>query len=465
MLFTGSTLLFSHTIQCTARRLQKMSKNTPSTFHRFGDLPQELRIEIWKHVVRRRCPAVSMFSLHGDPSLLAFSKSSGKFFDLAAGPPRCAPKPVKYGWLFTTEETVAPSWDAHNPSLYLIDSGLWNACRESHALIRRLYGVDVWESIHSILRHKLRSCNEHPQARLGGPARARFVDGNGEDRYFAVLPNTDLFYFQPRHLQAFKWQQLIPFGKDKLKISLLKNIALELDPAWGVGLATATPQDIARHPAMNFFAVMAVQVSYVTTIWLVDYRLKRKAIAPTLRQATGKEGRIFYGSNCRFVEVMGEYSMDHDKWEIIPEEEEEEEAEREGRRITRATGGKIFLVAWGKFVVEPWNTVYFESEDEGESSPDDNTDWGILEDEIRVDEDGDFADGEMDEATTASESESGAGSDAEAEWLFRGDWFIAKIRSTITYLSNTWGERYTLDPNIPDGREVASFGLLACEYY
>lgn len=70
-----------------------------------------------------------------------------------------------------------------------------------------------------------------------------------------------------------------------------------------------------------YFAGLAALVSPRTTIWFVDERLKRKAIAPTRDQVDrDQKRRVFYGSDRQYVEVMGTFPMDHDQWELLPQE-------------------------------------------------------------------------------------------------------------------------------------------------
>ncbi|KAL7941519.1 hypothetical protein V8C42DRAFT_360757 [Trichoderma barbatum] len=62
-------------------------------------------------------------------------------------------------------------------------------------------------------------------------------------------------------------------------------------------------------------------VSPSTTLWFVDERYKRKAIAPTEKQlAVEEDRRVFYGTDRRYVEVMSYVlPLDHDQWELLPQ--------------------------------------------------------------------------------------------------------------------------------------------------
>ncbi|KAM0259879.1 hypothetical protein ACHAQJ_003124 [Trichoderma viride] len=192
---------------------------------------------------------------------------------------------------------------------------------------------------------------------------------------------------------------------------------------------------------------MAAQLSSLTTVWFIDYRLKRKTTAPTWRQAWRSE-RMFYGSDRRFVEVMGAFDMDYDTWEVVSEEEGSEialEPERED----------ISLAAMNNFIVaEPWDLTLPESEDEGEYSP------GAYNSH---DEDSESSSEESD--LSSPESESGTIAYLAYDWLFRGDWFIYRLEETIMNISGNWVTKYFNIPASKSHREGARFGLLACEYF
>lgn len=52
-------------------------------------------------------------------------------------------------------------------------------------------------------------------------------------------------------------------------------------------------------------------------VWLIDYRIKRRHYVPTKEETTERDPIIFYGSDRRFVEVLG------NKWETAFEDKAE----------------------------------------------------------------------------------------------------------------------------------------------
>jgi hypothetical protein len=193
---------------------------------------------------------------------------------------------------------------------------------------------------------------------------------------------------------------------------------------------------------VKYFATMAAQLSSRTTIWFIDYRLKRKMIAPTQQQARLSE-HTFYGSDRLFVEVMGAFKMDYDRWWIVPRGEGEMPLETETDMSSEAMES---------FLWEPWDLALSESEDDDEYSSSASS----------HDEHEEFSNEESD--TPFSELES--------EWLFRGDWFLSKIEECIKHKieesiqrdARAWVTRYFDIATPAIGRGGAKFGLLACEY-
>ncbi|KAK0757442.1 hypothetical protein N5P37_010167 [Trichoderma harzianum] len=139
-----------------------------SLYHRSSTL----MAEVWKRVCTAysRVPGVHIFSLedpHGHGG---------------------------YGWYFRNANATTPSFDAHNPSTYLIDSGLWTACQQSRNIMRDAYGFDSWDRI--LAAHPDLFYDElKKQSLMDLPACLYFKD-LGKDRYFGLFPNKDLIFLQ-----------------------------------------------------------------------------------------------------------------------------------------------------------------------------------------------------------------------------------------------------------------------------
>ncbi|KAL6812922.1 hypothetical protein GGI42DRAFT_160692 [Trichoderma sp. SZMC 28013] len=113
----------------------------------------------------------------------------------------------------------------------------------------------------------------------------------------------------------------MPLGRELWTLSCLPNIALELNPAWGHELSPTDHEANSKQFIVAYIAGLAATFTSNSTLWFVDERLKRKAIAPTQEQvAMELRRRVFYGSDRQYVEVMGNsFPLDHDQWELLPQ--------------------------------------------------------------------------------------------------------------------------------------------------
>lgn len=161
----------------------------PSLYYRSSTL----MAEIWKRVCTAysRVPGVHIFSLE-EPQRRVENAFTPRWMPL--GPPRLGPRDGGYGWYFRNANAATPSFDAHNPSTYLIDSGLWTACQQSRNIMCDAYDFDSWNRI--IASHPDLFYNElKRQSLMDFPVRAHFRD-LGKDRIFGLFPNKDLIFLQ-----------------------------------------------------------------------------------------------------------------------------------------------------------------------------------------------------------------------------------------------------------------------------
>ncbi|KAL5094926.1 hypothetical protein Trisim1_003533 [Trichoderma cf. simile WF8] len=255
----------------------------PSLYYRSSTL----MAEIWKRVCTAysRVPGVHIFSLE-EPQRRVENAFTPRWMPL--GPPRLGPRDGGYGWYFRNANAATPSFDAHNPSTYLIDSGLWTACQQSRNIMCDAYDFDSWNRIIA----------SHP------------------DLFYNELKRQSLMDFPSA---IWDWQMLL--GGNLWALCTLPNIALELNPAWGHGLSPTDHEANSNHFIVKYIAELASMTSTNTTIWFVDERFKRKIIAPTQQQATMEHRRrVFQGSDRQYVQVMGNgFPLDHDRWELVPQ--------------------------------------------------------------------------------------------------------------------------------------------------
>lgn len=220
------------------------------------------------------------------------------------------------------------SWTCNNPSTYLIDTGLWTACKESRFIIEREFRSRKWELA---WRHH---CDGQNPSQFYGyshlvPAMACFKHKDSPNHhYLTVFPKEDLFYLQPHDIETLDWDGMqnryflgesLGFnhpGNFTLGFYDLTNIALEFDPSWAIGVENARP-----HSGGDQILDLLAQISFdggtyggMCMLWLIDYGLKRKPNVPMNEALKGKS--VFYQGNRRFVEVdtCGSYP-ESDEWD------------------------------------------------------------------------------------------------------------------------------------------------------
>ena len=290
-------------------------------FHFFPLLPWEFREKIWKLAIRPALPGAHVFrvyavndSEHANPEheasrnpCLWDSKSS-----LAA--PRCLPRGCDFD---PAAQAATPiSWTLNNPSTYLIDSGLWTACKESLLVIEKEFQTparrqEAW-SLSEVESYR------KSRGRFTLPETATYAaSDNSRRRYLTVFPGQDLFILQSHDITALDWDFVwysfpgyylhlgdwlprIPSFLDRVD----RHMALEYDPAWD-----KVPH-FTEAPDYDFISSLVLNTAWTKsfTLWFIDYRIKRnpRYQEPTKEQGKGRGDeppRTFYASDRRFVEV------------------------------------------------------------------------------------------------------------------------------------------------------------------
>ncbi|KAK1836262.1 hypothetical protein QBC39DRAFT_339229 [Podospora conica] len=295
-------------------------------FHFFPLLPRELRDEIWKLAIRPALPGAHLFRVHQytDPEGPAPEHQTSLPLEACGyrssciSAPQCLPRGVDFD---PVAQAAAPiSWTLNNPSAYLIDSGLWTACKES------LLGID--KEFQARARRKPRlSLSEVEAYRKGRGSFALpetttfYVSDNSRRRHLTVFPCQDLFIAQLRDITdvdwSFPWNSFPNFelqdgSKDwnRACSAYDRKIAVEYNPAW----------DRGNHLKLSWhywdFVVDIVNSlcggnTALDTLWFIDYRIKRN---PRCQESTVGDTwppremcpprEIFYASDRRFVEVL-----------------------------------------------------------------------------------------------------------------------------------------------------------------
>jgi hypothetical protein len=245
-------------------------------------------------------------------------------------------------------QAAAPiSWTLNNPSAYLIDSGLWTACKESLLVIEKEFQSparrrEVWSPEEVELFRKQRGRFTLPETATYG------VSDNSRRRYLTVFPDQDLFILQPYGITALNWKlvrESIPSWKYEPKykewwqigainwVEGERHIALEYNPAWDKVWGYDHAKDtVVRGAVRDFIDDLAFSTGEAGTpffLWFIDYRIKRNPRYQKLDEER-TEGprddppRTFYAKDRRFVEVkrwqLGDCAEHNRMWDVSLED-------------------------------------------------------------------------------------------------------------------------------------------------
>ncbi|KAI8656892.1 2EXR domain-containing protein [Fusarium sp. Ph1] len=256
------------------------------TFHRFSDLPWELRDMIWNFALRPDAPGVHIFKLYNsklddsvDKNIHVSNPYDSQHLRLAA------PQSNK----------SSITRNRNNPSTYLIDGGLWTAFKESRLVMERNFNCDKWKSSSE---DRIRWRFEIIEAGMDMPETSYFACHNGNSHFSTVFPHKDLFILRPQNLETINWSNFdwdIVLGSYMRDYGGLQNIALEYNPEWGYDI-----QDKIVETAMD-----AGSHSSGLHIWIVDYTLRRRDSAAVGQKPTshGDENVAFHLNGRRFIPV------------------------------------------------------------------------------------------------------------------------------------------------------------------
>ncbi|KAK3934570.1 hypothetical protein QBC46DRAFT_324884 [Diplogelasinospora grovesii] len=332
----------------------------PDTFHFFPLLPLELREAIWTFAVRPPRPGAHIFRVYSEEEAETMDRqyetdSEGRIRPFpAVAAPQCLPRDAHF--TLSARASAPVSWTSHNSSAYLIDSGLWTACKESRLVIERVFRCEEWLALRkernksSGLRMYL-ECGigtedlpehedyEKAAKKLFGcpfhmPATYLARDGSSA-HYLTIFPGTDLIVLQlePHDMGNISWDSLNDNGAiPALRAAISWRIelgtvqyALELDPSWNKKAQCYSNSD----NDLLCDIVRAARSEEFSKLWLINYQIKRKHYVPTEEQAAKMERHppaIFYGSDRRYVEVMRDSYWDWEReWHydaLVPEDED-----------------------------------------------------------------------------------------------------------------------------------------------
>ncbi|KAI1191612.1 hypothetical protein F5B17DRAFT_426505 [Nemania serpens] len=298
------------------------------TFHSFPLLPRELRDMIWEECIHPKVPSAHFFTLY------SYDHREHELDELSGHHVSCVERSKATIAAPRSRETGEISWRRHNKSAYLIDHGLWTACRESREMIQRRYSRQgrVWGDPF-ILRWKLDSAK---QAWYADSLPGSFQE-DGRLRCFTICPSADLLCLQPFRYTTTDWGAFIrnlrwsgpdatfaetsyfsgpmPDSSDsQMRYHIfgsrmdygIKNVGLELDPDWITHFDGRKSYGYDFEPGngppgLQCAAQAATcRLYWVNYLWLIDYRIRLK---PGVTY-TQSERYVFSGLGCTFVEVQ-----------------------------------------------------------------------------------------------------------------------------------------------------------------
>lgn len=270
-----------------------------NTFHRFVYLPWDIREQIWKFALRPSLPGVHTFKLYKPNSgngtdenidIIACHTRQGSL--RLAAPDREEKSP-------TGNHNTEITQNQGNHSTYLIDGGLWTACKESRHVIQRHFGFPKWRSLHDEDPERFR----HEAVRkLDMPAIGYFA---GKDPYFfTVLPNRDLFILQPQNISMMtpgdiSWHARV--GARWQGFQGFQHIALEYNKGWEYILSDFSNP---KHEAIIKVLITLGYHAVGDKLWFIDYTLRRRhEVVAEPSSSRNRESATFYLQGQRFVEV------------------------------------------------------------------------------------------------------------------------------------------------------------------
>ncbi|PKK44087.1 hypothetical protein CI102_10239 [Trichoderma harzianum] len=285
----------------------------------FLDLPFELRLMIWKLVLRpldHNRPGAHFFSVVNRADGVEARRLSARCPIYAdnnhcSGYHLAAPK-------FDSNDG-GHSWTKNNPSAYAWDFGMWTACRESRQIIKAHYGKEDWTT-----RTRRSSSSRPSMYSYNQSCISLTTSGNGEKWRFRIHPKQDLVCLQAFDPSTISWWENDDGGDICVamnaynhfhfpKLFRFGHVAIAYDPSW---YNTDEENDnfnfghlYAEQSARGFFIRTLATIDDCVhcfggndkhkALWLIDYNLKRVRYC----NKSSKERKVFYGNGQNFMEV------------------------------------------------------------------------------------------------------------------------------------------------------------------
>ncbi|EXL39974.1 hypothetical protein FOCG_17424 [Fusarium oxysporum f. sp. radicis-lycopersici 26381] len=264
------------------------------SFQYFGSLPAELQTEIWSAAVRPAKPGIQIFSLSSgceDESPEHDAKVSwADTCHLTAPKWDFGPKPDCH---IPPEQLKAmAAWATNNPSTYLIDWGLWDTCRQSRRTM-----TDKLSPYKPATIQMRRDCGIVNKV-------TGSKDSLSHRRRIIVSPSQDLFILQLDDSDMFGWtlfDEIIPVGTAPVPLQI-RNVGWEFQEIWATSLHES--HWVRSLDSLCCYIVYGARFGGLETLWLINYRLKRKHWAPSRKELDKPEAKVFETDSFRLTEVL-----------------------------------------------------------------------------------------------------------------------------------------------------------------
>ncbi|KAK0655175.1 hypothetical protein B0T16DRAFT_384129 [Cercophora newfieldiana] len=293
-----------------------------TTFPQFSRLPPAVRRTIWSFAIRPRGRGAHVFTFFNGKTEEEAAEwrehcvGSSSHQDLRI---TLAAPTLPDGWEFpsSSRRQSTPSWYRSNTSAYLIDGGMWSACKESRAAMTRHYNKVI--TVHNTLIPAIPGVQKlHLEQIYSLPVTGLFTD-NGKTQYFTVYPMTDLFIIQDFQIESMDLTELfthVPLFK-QVSGNFVGHIAFELGPydkdEREMSLALERIEWIARHVQVSNDTYVSrspwgnvrysgqppqpIQVS--TCLWLIDRSFR------SAEDGEEEEGGVcFQDSRYKYIPVI-----------------------------------------------------------------------------------------------------------------------------------------------------------------
>ncbi|KAF4338874.1 hypothetical protein FBEOM_7225 [Fusarium beomiforme] len=263
------------------------------SFHCFRNLPVEIQTEIWSSAVRPAEAGVQIFSLssghrsqshEGDAPESPWSDG----YYLAAPKWAFGPKSGRFG----ASNVTTASWTKNNPSTYLIDSGLWTACRQSHRVMRDILSPTKPMAIRTKVRCDRSNVEvEAPESH------------SSQQHNIIVSPSQDLFILQPEDSDMFSRFLFEDVIENNTTQGLLQiqQVGWQYHPSWASSLHESTW--IRSLETLCGYIVYGVRFRGLETLWLINYRIKRKHWVSSKAEFDGTNPKTFKTDGFQLIEV------------------------------------------------------------------------------------------------------------------------------------------------------------------